>query len=354
MIQKLHIQNFQSHEKSTLEFSPGVNIIVGNSDSGKTAIIRALRWLIWNRPSGNAIVSNWGGPTSVQLDMEEGNILRSKDKQDSYILTITGKKNIEFKAFGTSVPEEINRFLNINEVNFQYQLDQPFLLSKSPGETATYFNKIAKLDEIDLSISNIKKWITSLTQDLKYKRLERKGFMEQLDSFSYLDEFEIEVEVLEEMEKRLSQEKASERGLQNLHTTYLINEVKIEELQPNLEIEELLDETLNWIQDKEDLEFKRSKFANLIKQICETEEDMQEQEVLIQMEKPLLVILKQYNEKEDLESQQKNLHDIIMDAFNIEHCIKTTETIHKALVIKFNKVFPDKCPLCGLSVPHDH
>jgi len=54
MIKYLQIQNFQSHKDSLLEFDPGVNVIVGSSDSGKTAVIRALRWLVWNRPSGDA------------------------------------------------------------------------------------------------------------------------------------------------------------------------------------------------------------------------------------------------------------------------------------------------------------
>jgi len=46
MINSLTIQNFQSHKNTTLEFDNGINIIIGQSDSGKTAIIRALNWVI--------------------------------------------------------------------------------------------------------------------------------------------------------------------------------------------------------------------------------------------------------------------------------------------------------------------
>ena len=82
MIQSVHIQNFQSHKNSTLEFSPGVNIIVGTSDSGKTAIIRALRWVVWNRPSGDSLRSTWGGKTSVEICLDKGSVERSKDRSD--------------------------------------------------------------------------------------------------------------------------------------------------------------------------------------------------------------------------------------------------------------------------------
>src|SRR5512133_726261 len=157
MIKSLAILNFQSHEKSKLDFSPGVNVIVGSSDSGKTAIIRALRWIIWNRPSGDSIRSNWGGATNVLLETEEGIIRRAKDKTDQYELKLQGGKDLVFKAFGTSVPQEIADFLNINEINLQGQLDAPFLLSESPGAVALHFNKVARLDKIDTGLQNIQR-----------------------------------------------------------------------------------------------------------------------------------------------------------------------------------------------------
>ncbi|MFR9297315.1 MAG: AAA family ATPase, partial [Aedoeadaptatus pacaensis] len=43
-IEKIILVNFQSHVYSELSLSRGVNVIVGPSDSGKTAIMRALRW----------------------------------------------------------------------------------------------------------------------------------------------------------------------------------------------------------------------------------------------------------------------------------------------------------------------
>ena len=42
MIKKLHLKNCQSHKDSLLEFSPRLNVFVGDTDSGKSAIIRGL------------------------------------------------------------------------------------------------------------------------------------------------------------------------------------------------------------------------------------------------------------------------------------------------------------------------
>ena len=51
-IKKIIIDNFQSHEHTEIEFGPGLNVIVGPSDYGKSAVVRALRWVLYNEPRG--------------------------------------------------------------------------------------------------------------------------------------------------------------------------------------------------------------------------------------------------------------------------------------------------------------
>ena len=52
MIKEINIKNFQSHDNTNLILDSGVNVIVGSSDSGKSAIIRALRWVTSCVPRG--------------------------------------------------------------------------------------------------------------------------------------------------------------------------------------------------------------------------------------------------------------------------------------------------------------
>ena len=39
MIKSIQLKNFQSHRDTTLRLSPGVNVIVGDPQNGKTAIL---------------------------------------------------------------------------------------------------------------------------------------------------------------------------------------------------------------------------------------------------------------------------------------------------------------------------
>jgi len=197
MIKSLSLQNFQSHKKTNLEFSDGVNVIIGASDSGKTSIIRALRWLIWNRPGGDAFRSTWGGKTEVTLDLNGIVVSRIKDKDNIYY-----GDGLEFTAFGTEVPFEIKHLLNLNETNLQSQMDSPFLISSTPGEVASHFNRIAHLDQIDSGLKTVQGWIRGIEQDIRSGNSQVEQSREELKKFEHLEKFEIDIEVLENMQGR--------------------------------------------------------------------------------------------------------------------------------------------------------
>ncbi|MFW6173626.1 MAG: AAA family ATPase, partial [Elusimicrobiota bacterium] len=141
MIKSLELNNFQSHKNSLLEFDPGVNIIVGNTDSGKSSLIRSLKLVIYNKPSGDSFISHWAKQLNVKLEVDDHTIQRVKGSSNKYILD-----DKEFTSFGTTTPDEINQVINMSDVNTQFQLDPAFLLSSTSGEVAQYLNKVANLD----------------------------------------------------------------------------------------------------------------------------------------------------------------------------------------------------------------
>ena len=113
MINSIDIENFQSHKKTSLTLDPGVNIIVGPSDCGKTVVFRALNWLINNRPGGNEFESWGGGAPLVNIKVDDHAITRTRKKSTN----IYALDKEEFKAFGTSVPDPIQKVLNLTNIN---------------------------------------------------------------------------------------------------------------------------------------------------------------------------------------------------------------------------------------------
>ena len=205
MIDSIQLTNFQSHNDSLLVFHPGVNTIIGSSDSGKTAILRALNWAINNRPSGEGFVSNWikdkkgkqKGETSVKILSDKGSLERKRtedfngyilEKQEAIMEGFGGETVLE--AVKTDVPEQVTEFFNLSEVNIQKQMDAPFLLSNTSGEVARFFNKIIKLEDIDqaLSLAEKKKRETKSKVETLQQTIETDT--ETLKKYSWVEEVE--------------------------------------------------------------------------------------------------------------------------------------------------------------------
>jgi DNA repair exonuclease SbcCD ATPase subunit len=355
MIEQLTIQNFQSHKDSTLNFDPGVNVIIGNSDSGKTAILRALRWLINNRPLGNEFRSNWGGETVVAIETDNETIsLSIDDKGKDKTYNWDGS---EFKAFGTDIPEEIKQALNISEINLQTQFDQPFLLSSSPGEIAAHFNKIAHIDQIDKANRNVTGWINNINSVIGHdeeKNRPASGLIKtlkelesQLAEFTDLEKFEIELEVLEGMKERWQEKVNKLAKLKSLITSTERTEKEIETTSNVLEFEKPVNDLLSFWQQWEESNFAKKSLSKAIFQIKETDKRLQEVNTLIQYSDNVNELLKLYKEQDNLIEVKNSLNKTV-SAINRTNTLFERESGNLTLKIAlFKKEMPNECPLCG-------
>ena len=151
MIRKVAIQNFQIHKQTELEFKEGMNVIAGSSDNGKSSIIRAIRWVLMNRPTGFAFHTH-GAKDDTAVAMVFGDyecVTRQKGEKNSGGYHHRGKT---YAALRTDVPPEIQEVLNLSDINIQSQHDPYFLLQDSPGEVAKKLNMIAGLGVIGETI----------------------------------------------------------------------------------------------------------------------------------------------------------------------------------------------------------
>lgn len=150
MIRRLRVRNFQRHRDLDLELDPGVTTIVGTNDRGKSAILRALRWVLTNRPRGVSFL-RWGSnKVSVTADVEGIRVKRSKGSANTY--SIDGEY---YEAFGNDVPKEVADIVRVAEENFQGQHDAPFWFALPPGEVSRRLNAVVDLGLIDTTLANL-------------------------------------------------------------------------------------------------------------------------------------------------------------------------------------------------------
>ena len=182
MIESIEIKNFQSHQGNRLVLSPGINALTGDSDNGKSAVLRALLWCVTNSPSGDAYVSDWaktpkgkvkaGEACQVIVDSNPGDGKRSvcrvrADDFNGYRL-YDGDDCQEFSALRTDVPQAVQDAFNLGAVNIQRQMDAPFLIAETPGEASRIINGLVNLSVIDEAMAAANSISRASAADVKY------------------------------------------------------------------------------------------------------------------------------------------------------------------------------------------
>lgn len=177
MIKKITIKNFQSHRDTEIEPSPGVNVIVGRNMTGKSALLRALRLLFFNKPEGSDFVS-WGAKNAeIEIEYGDHTIRRIKGKRTN-IYEVDGS---EFKNFGKGVPDDVARALGVFPIRIAdatYELtiegphEPPFLVSETDAVKGKIFAELAEqllgdLVRLDKAISTSNVKLRTMNSDTK-------------------------------------------------------------------------------------------------------------------------------------------------------------------------------------------
>ncbi len=345
MIKELDIRNFQSHKRSILKFDPGVNVIIGETDAGKSALMNSLRLVIWNKPVGNSFCSHWGGNTRVGILTDQDQIIRKKGKVNEYILN-----DQSFKAFKTNVPEEISKVLNINEINFQRQFDGHFLIKETPGKVATHFNKIANLTVIDTATTNIKKEMNVTNSQIKHTEKDLKEKEKELRTYSYLEEFEIDIEQLEKLEKNRNLYSKNKSDLNILcdNITNINQEIEVE--NNIIKLDKKVTKILFNINLKGIINVKINNIQTLYDKITAINSDIENKSQLIKLDKKVNNLLQLYTKARQFEEAYNNLNNLITKCTTIQKKLFKTQENSKAKQKLFNKVFPNICPLCNTNL----
>jgi len=344
MIKTLTIDNFLSHKKTEMEFVPGVNVIVGGTDTGKSAIVRALKWVIENRPTGDSFRSYWGGDTKVVIDVGQEVGRFRTDKVNQYHL-----KGLEFNAVKTEVPEEVVQVLNFNAQNLQTQFESHFLLSSTPGAVASYFNQIAHLDKIDLGLSNLQSWIRDLNHSIKNNEEYIQKLDSDLEEFDSLDEIEKVVRGLEETES-----KVNSLGLENKDLRVILNKEsaisKLERMEMRMiSLEPLLSKVYDLADELNVVQKSNSTLYELVDKVKKIEVKIDEVKKFTGMEKSfnsLVGLIEQLQEKKGMRSKLEGLleeNSSIIERYEIKY------RKLKDLEFDWHESFGEgkECPLCG-------
>ena len=183
-IKKVIIQNFQSHEYTEIEFKDGLNVIIGNSNSGKTSILRAIHWCIDNYPLGSDFIMTGKDKCSVGILFSDGtSIKRTRTRNDAGSYDVIGitpdgqPYTQQYRGFANDLPIEISDIhqmpkINLTKdisthLNIMDQLDGPFLITESPANKASIIGRLTGTQYIDEAVKTANKRVAGLNKKIK-------------------------------------------------------------------------------------------------------------------------------------------------------------------------------------------
>lgn len=200
-IKRIKLVNFQSHKNSEILLDQGLTVILGPTDQGKSAIIRALKWVLYNEPRGTDFITVGCKYCAVTIEMSDGTvIIRERDgNKNRYILKKHDQEQI-FEGFGNSVPHEITMAHGIpkiyidrdstSAVNLAEQLEAPFLVSESGSNRAKALGQLIGVHIIDAAQRNTIKDLMEAEQRKRLINNEIQDLKEELKKYQDLHELE--------------------------------------------------------------------------------------------------------------------------------------------------------------------
>lgn len=180
-IKSIHLKNFQIHSDLQIDFDKGVNILWGESGTGKSCIRRAIEFVLLNN-TFNGCRKQDTKETSVKIFLSNGIwIEKVKSASKNQYRLNTGKDDtVTFDSVGKTIPEEISSLIGINPIilnkeevylNSSAQITLPFLFDVPGTEKAKLFNVLTGNDVLDDLLVSYNKDILSLGKELKKEEI---------------------------------------------------------------------------------------------------------------------------------------------------------------------------------------
>lgn len=184
--------NFQIHKSFILDdIDEGMVALVGQSSSGKTAVLRAIKFCLWNQMPGNsvaAMVTHGETRTEVEVTFDDGlSITRVRDtkSKDNYYLIESSGESTRLDTPGAGPVKEvilahgmrpISFLTNKDILNYGSQHDAPFFINASPQER---IKAVGILSNTEIADAGVKLAASKVRENKKTASALRKALAEK-------------------------------------------------------------------------------------------------------------------------------------------------------------------------------
>lgn len=227
---RAHVSDFQSISNVEVEFGR-FTVMVGPSNSGKSAFLRALRGLLRNTVVP-ANVRQGTDRAVLAATFDQGEVSAERGKSLS---TYRLGEEVYTKS-GRTVPPDVARFIALPEIagidaTFAFQFDKPFLLSEPGATAAAVIGSLTNVSVLHAAVREANRRRSEVAATLKVRRTDVERYTDALDEFrdlpqrrATLEAAEQALEAVQSLQERrtrvaalLTQAVAAQERLKDLH-----------------------------------------------------------------------------------------------------------------------------------------
>lgn len=232
----ISVRNFQSIEHSAIEVD-GFTVVTGPNNSGKTALMRAVRGVFTNA-KGTSFVRYGTDACEVAVEFDDGQRVVWEKGKLTNRYTVNGKI---LDKVGSGVPPEVEA-LGIFPITAGNQLVWPqiapqftgqvFLLDQSGSVLAEALSDVERVGKLSRALKASDSDKRQAVSELKVRRSDAKALASEMASFDGLDDALDQVDAVEATATALHALRGEIESLQGLSERLVELQNEVQRLEP--------------------------------------------------------------------------------------------------------------------------
>jgi len=402
-IKTVILNNYGGYKFQKFDFVNGLNTIIGTGNSGKSKCLHGIDFVINNNQSHNYISNEIkdskgkikkGESCWVEIHLFDNSVIRRERTRTDNFYQINDCDPI--RNFNQGVPDDVLKIFSMNEINIQNQFETHFLLNDNDSTKAKTLNKMAGLENIDESISNINKIVRQIKKHKDASDINLKKYNEEIGKFDFIEQMEKDIEdlfVVETKSNTLRQEQqeliihlstirklATElktisdstthldltNEILDLYSTieeldsqgYALTEVKNNIIAWEKELDTIIkttiheptvDALLTLFDSKTEIVKEYNSLLDCVERIEGYEKSLQSYTDIDKCKGNVAEIISLFDKVEELDGEAKDLERMLS---NIDLYEKTLKELDKSIKEDYLSIDGQDCPTCGQSMKY--
>ena len=262
---------------------------------------------------------------------------------------MTDSNGIEHKytAIGRELPEDLVKILNMGEVNYQSQGDPYFLFTNTPGEVASFFNRLSNTEMIDESLKFSNSQLRSLSDELKMGEALKASLLDRIHSLYWVEDCLSDLNDLELLNESYSAIHRKHECLSNLITIIQGLNASLAQFPQFIDVEKSLLDISTILNQYSITDTSKSKLMGLVNQIEHTKQQQQNTFLNPELDSMVQFLEKLYKELTDVLAIKNKLDTILESIHKVNDVFKLQNRTILDFEKEFSANFPNVCPLCG-------